>query len=141
MAVYDTFYGFRVSPFALNPDPRFLFFSRGHREALAGLLYAISDRKGFAILTGEVGTGKTTIVHALLNQLADGARSALLFNPSVSRHDLYLHLLAEFGLPAKRSIAACRRHAKPRQCADRSPVPPHGGKVSNQPASVRTLRS
>jgi general secretion pathway protein A len=109
MAVYDSFYKFRASPFTLNPDPRFLFLSRGHREALAGLMYAVRDGRGFAVLTGEVGTGKTTLVHALLTQLGDGARSALLFNPGLARRDLYLHLLAEFGLPPERSVPACVR--------------------------------
>jgi general secretion pathway protein A len=99
MAVYDAFYGFRASPFSLSPDRRFLFLSPRHREALAGLLYVIREAKGFAVLTGEVGTGKTTIVHALLTQLGSHARSALLFNSGLSRQELYPHLLAEFGLP------------------------------------------
>ena len=99
MAVYDSFYKFRTAPFGLNPDPRFLFLSRQHREALAGLAYAVRDGKGFAVLTGEVGTGKTTLVHALLTELGDRVRSALVFNPNLSRRDLYLHLLEEFRLP------------------------------------------
>lgn len=109
MAVYDGFYGFRAAPFSINPDPQFLFLSPRHREALAGLMYAVSDAKGFAVLVGEVGTGKTTLVHALLTQLGNRARSALLFNPSLSRHDLYQHLLAEFGLPPERSVFSCIR--------------------------------
>jgi general secretion pathway protein A len=109
MALYDQFYGFRVSPFTLNPDPRFLFLSRHHREALAGLLHAVSECKGFAVLAGEVGTGKTTLVHALLTELGEGARSALLFNPGVSRTELYLHLLNEFRLPPQDTVLACMR--------------------------------
>lgn len=109
MAVYDLFYEFRASPFTLNPDPRFLFLSRRHREALAGLMYAVRDGRGFAVLTGEVGTGKTTLIHALLTELGDRALSAFLFNPGLSRRDLYLHLLAEFGLPAEHSLPACVR--------------------------------
>jgi general secretion pathway protein A len=109
MAVYDSFYEFRAAPFALNPDPGFLFLSRQHREALAGLVYAVRDRKGFAVLTGEVGTGKTTLVHALLSTLGDEVQSALVFNPHLSRRDLYLHLLAEFHLPPQGSTLACVR--------------------------------
>jgi len=109
MAVYDAFYEFRTSPFTLNPDPRFLFLSRRHREALAGLKYAVRDGKGFAVLTGEVGTGKTTLVHALLSELGEHALSALVFNPNLSRRDLYLHLLAEFQLPPEGSILSCVR--------------------------------
>ena len=109
MAVYDSFYEFRAAPFTLSPDPRFLFPSRQHREALAGLTYAVRDRKGFAVLTGEVGTGKTMLVHALLTEFGDRIRSALVFNPHLSRRDLYLHLLAEFGLPPQGSTLACVR--------------------------------
>jgi general secretion pathway protein A len=104
MAIYDTFYGFRASPFRVGPDPQFLFLSRRHREALAGLMYAVSDAKGFAMLTGEVGTGKTTLVHAVLSQLGDRIKSAVILNPNLSRRELYQHLLAEFGLPAGRTI-------------------------------------
>lgn len=109
MAVYDSFYEFRAAPFTLSPDPRFLFPSRQHREALAGLTYAVRDGKGFAVLTGEVGTGKTMLVHALLTELGDRIRSALVFNPHLSRRDLYLHLLAEFRLPPQGSTLACVR--------------------------------
>jgi general secretion pathway protein A len=109
MAIYDSYYEFRDAPFTLSPDPRFLFPSRQHREALAGLTYAVRDGKGFAVLTGEVGTGKTMLVHALLTELGHGVRSALVFNPHLSRRDLYLHLLAEFGLPPQGSTLACVR--------------------------------
>lgn len=110
MAIYDQFYGFETAPFVLSPDPRFLFLSKRHREALAGLLYAIEDGKGFTVLTGEVGTGKTTLLHALLNELGPAQiRTALVFNPALSREDLYSHLLAELGLPPEHSILAASR--------------------------------
>jgi len=109
MALYNAFYGLRESPFTLNPDPRFVFLSRQHREALAGLMYAICDAKGFALLTGEVGTGKTTLVHTLLTQLGDRVSSAVAFNPGMSRRGLYQHLLAEFRLPAEASILDATR--------------------------------
>jgi general secretion pathway protein A len=109
MAIYDEFYGFHTAPFALSPDPRFLFLSARHREALAGLLYAVEDGKGFTVLTGEVGTGKTTLVHSLLSELGSQVRTALVFNPSLSRQDLYNHLLAELNLPPEGSILAASR--------------------------------
>jgi len=99
MAIYDEFFGFRTPPFSLSPDPTFLFLGRRHREALAGLLYMVSDGKGFAMLTGEVGTGKTTLVHTLLTQLGDRAKTAVVFNPRLSSRELEQQLLAEFGLP------------------------------------------
>jgi general secretion pathway protein A len=109
MALYEAFYGLARAPFSSNPDPSFLFPSPHHREALAGLCYTVSDGKGFAVLTGEVGTGKTTIVHALFDQLGAATRSALVFNPNISRQDLYFHLLAEFRLPLEPSVAGCVR--------------------------------
>ena len=109
MAVYDSFYGFRATPFRVAPDPEFLFLTRRHREALASLVYAVADGKGFAMLTGEVGTGKTTLVHAVLTQLGDAVRSALVLNPHLSRRDLYQHLLTEFRLQPGRSIVEHNR--------------------------------
>jgi general secretion pathway protein A len=109
MAIYDEFYGFETAPFVLSPDPRFLFLSGRHREALAGLLYAVEDGKGFTVLTGEVGTGKTTLLHALLSELGSHIRTALVFNPTLSREDLYAHLLAELNLPPESSILAASR--------------------------------
>jgi len=104
MAVYDSFYGLRASPFTISPDPAFLFLSRTHREALAGLIYAICERKGFALLAGEVGTGKTTLVHSILSQLGDRVRSAFIYNPHLAREELYQELLSDFGLPATPTV-------------------------------------
>lgn len=109
MALYEHFYGFRAAPFTLNPDPRFLFLSRRHREALAGLVHSIDERMGFAVLAGEVGTGKTTLVHAILAELGPRVRSALLFNPGLSRAELYAHLLSEFRLPEQPTVLAAIR--------------------------------
>ena len=82
--MYLDFHGFREKPFTLTPNPRFVFLSKNHREAFAHLLYGINNRAGFMALTGEVGTGKTTVLRALLSQLdADHHRTALIFNPSV----------------------------------------------------------
>lgn len=96
--MYHAFYGFRESPFNITPDPRFLFFSRRHREAYDHLLFGIRERKGFIQLTGEVGAGKTTLCRALLEDLGPSCRTALLLNPSLSKIQLLRSILRELGL-------------------------------------------
>jgi len=98
--MYCTFYGFRESPFTITPNPRFLFMSAQHREAFAHLLYAVESRAGFIELTGEVGTGKTTLLRTFLNRLdSEGHRTALIFNPCLSSLELLTSINREFGLP------------------------------------------
>jgi len=97
--MYLDFYGFREKPFNLTPDPRFVFLSKNHREAFAHLLYGIDNRAGFIALTGEVGSGKTTVLRALLSNLnADRHRSALIFNPILSPSALIQTINREFGV-------------------------------------------
>ena len=92
-------YGFKEPPFALTPNPAFLFLSSPHQEAFAHLLFAIENRAGFIELSGEVGTGKTTIVRTLLNQLDPAIyRTALIFNPTLSPLGLLQEVSGEFGL-------------------------------------------
>ena len=102
--MYLDFHGFREKPFNLTPDPRFVFLSRNHREAFAHLLYGISNRVGFISLTGEVGSGKTTVLRALLNQLdADHYRTALIFNPRLSGPELLQTINRELGISSPSS--------------------------------------
>ena len=97
--MYLEFYGFREKPFSLTPDPRFVFLSKNHREAFAHLLYGIDNRAGFIALTGEVGSGKTTVLRALFSNLnADRHRSAFIFNPSLSPSALIQNINREFGI-------------------------------------------
>ena len=92
-------FGFKEPPFALTPNPAFLFLSSPHQEAFAHLLFAIENRAGFIELSGEVGTGKTTIVRTLLNQLDPAIyRTALIFNPTLSPLGLLKEVNGEFGL-------------------------------------------
>jgi general secretion pathway protein A len=99
--MYWEFFGFKEPPFALTPNPAFLFLSAPHQEAFAHLLFAIENRAGFIELSGEVGTGKTTIIRTLLNQLdPETHRTALIFNPTLSPLGLFREINAEFGLPA-----------------------------------------
>jgi len=107
--MYLDFHGFREKPFNLTPDPRFVFLSKTHKEAFAHLLYGINNRAGFIALTGEVGSGKTTVLRALLNQLdADHHRTALIFNPYLSPAELLQNINREFGIqtnPSDHSIS------------------------------------
>jgi len=96
--VYLDFYGLREPPFSLTPDPRFLYLSDRHREALEHLLYGIRERKGFVQLTGEVGAGKTTLCRAALERLGPGYKTALILNPVLSGPQLFRTLLVELGL-------------------------------------------
>jgi len=102
--MYLNFYGFREKPFNLTPDPRFVFLSKTHKEAFAHLLYGINNRVGFIALTGEVGSGKTTVLRALLSQLnTDHHRTALIFNPCLSPEVLLQNINREFGIPTNTS--------------------------------------
>jgi general secretion pathway protein A len=102
--MYLDFHGFREKPFNLTPDPRFIFLSKNHKESFAHLLYGINNRVGFIALTGEVGSGKTTVLRALLSQLdADQHRTALIFNPCLSPTELLQNINREFGIPTDTS--------------------------------------
>lgn len=102
--MYLDFYGFREMPFSLTPDPRFVFLSNNHKEAFAHILYGINNRSGFIVLTGEVGSGKTTVLRALLSQLDVGHyRTALIFNPCLSPTELLQNINREFGIPIQDS--------------------------------------
>ncbi len=96
--MYTAFYGLREKPFTLLPDPRYLFLADSHREALAHLLYGIDQSEGFICITGEVGTGKTTLCRTLLDRLGGEIEVAFLFNPSQSGIELLQDIHAEFGL-------------------------------------------
>jgi type II secretory pathway predicted ATPase ExeA len=96
--LYQTHFGLRQAPFNITPDPSFLYLSPSHREGLAQLSYGIRARKGFVVLTGEVGTGKTTLIHALLNDLNGSCQTALIFSTIVSPGDLLRSVCEEFGL-------------------------------------------
>ncbi len=99
--VYLEYYGLKEAPFNITPNPRFLYFSPKHREALNHLLYGIRQRKGFVQLTGEVGAGKTTISRALLEQLGPDFSTALILNPALDFDQLLKSIAMELNLPFK----------------------------------------
>ncbi|WP_455208992.1 AAA family ATPase [Kaarinaea lacus] len=86
--MYDNYFGLKETPFTIAPDPRFLYMSERHREALAHLVYGFERDGGFVLLTGEVGTGKTTISRCLLEQLPDNSKVAVVLNPKVNSQEL-----------------------------------------------------
>jgi len=97
--MYKSFFGLRVAPFNVNPDPRFLYMTQGVREALSSLSYGIYNRKGIVLLTGEVGTGKTTVLNKLLEWLRRVHFStAFVFNPRLSIMDFFDVMMADFGI-------------------------------------------
>jgi general secretion pathway protein A len=100
--MYKKFFGLKENPFNVNPDPRYLFLTHHTQEALACLTYGIETRKGFVLLTGEVGTGKTTLVNKLLEWLhKEGVSTAFVFNPRLSVMQFFEFMMADFGIPCE----------------------------------------
>lgn len=96
--MYKEFFGLKEEPFSITPDPRFLYLTEQHREALNHVLYGIRQRKGFITLTGEVGTGKTTLCRAVLRELGPQYRTALILNPALDSTEMIHAVLEEFGV-------------------------------------------
>jgi general secretion pathway protein A len=124
MAVYEKYYHCKREPFSLSPDPGFLYYSAVHREALAQLQYLIQERKGFAVLTGEVGTGKTLLLRTLMESLDSKTETAYLFNPPHTREALFQAIADELNVDIK-------GHADPRVLLNRRFLESHmkGGTV------------
>ena len=97
--MYLESFGFSEKPFHITPNPRFIFLSKNHKEAFAHLLYGIQQRVGFLSLSGEIGTGKTTVLRTLLGQLEDAEyKLALIFNPCLSALELLQTIHREFAI-------------------------------------------
>jgi len=97
--MYTSFFGLHEKPFSITPDPRYLFLSERHGEALAHLVYGVTESGGFVQLTGEVGTGKTTLVRSLLlNRMPDNADVAVVLNPQITAHEFLLTICEELGV-------------------------------------------
>ncbi len=99
--MYASFFGLQQAPFSIAPDPRYLYLSDRHREALAHLLYGIKGGGGFVLLTGEIGAGKTTVCRCVLEQIPAHCRVAYIFNPKLTVRDLLRAICDEFGIALK----------------------------------------
>ena len=106
--MYLAFYGLREAPFGPTPDPKFLFQSARHREALAQLIYGVRERKGFIVLTGEIGTGKTTLLRTLLERLDDSTPVAYVHNSALSIEGLLEYVLHDWGMKSTATSHAQR---------------------------------
>jgi general secretion pathway protein A len=96
--MYTHFFNLKQSPFSIAPDPRYLFMSERHREALAHLLYGIGSGGGFVLLTGEIGAGKTTVCRCFMEQIPENCKLGYIFNPKLSVEELLLSICDEFGV-------------------------------------------
>ncbi len=103
--MYQAFFGLREDPFRVNPDPKYLYLTPSTQEALTSLAYGIRCRYGIIVMTGEVGTGKTTLLHALLDGLRQvRAATAFLFNPRLSVEGLIASMMTDFGIPGASQV-------------------------------------
>jgi len=109
--MYLSFYGLSEKPFGQTPDPRFLYWNDGYRETIASLRYGIEERKGFVTMIGEAGTGKTTLLRKLLDDLGPDVVSVFLFNPNATFEEILEYTLGELGIPAPagRKLAMLQR--------------------------------
>src|SRR5207253_1128795 len=96
--MYERFFGLGDAPFRLTPDPRYLFMSAKHAEALAHLRLGLKESSGFVCISGDVGTGKTTLLRAFLADLGPDVATAYIFNPAVTPLELIQRINREFGI-------------------------------------------
>ena len=103
--VYLDFYSLKEAPFSITPDPQFLFLAKTHQNAIDKLDYAIKNRMGFIVLTGEVGTGKTTICRYFLDQIDQTAKTVYIINPSLSGKEIIISILDDIGITYPRNAS------------------------------------
>jgi general secretion pathway protein A len=96
--MFEKFFSLAENPFSMSPDPRFLMATELHREAIAGLIYGVTERKGFLVLTGEAGTGKTTVLRAVADALPESVQFSYVLNPALSPNELLEHTLLDLGI-------------------------------------------
>jgi len=113
--MYEDYFGFAEKPFSLTPDPKYLYLSESHANAFELLQYAIRRREGFVVVTGDIGTGKTTLCRALLEQIDRRTFSALVLNPFLSEEDLLKLILQDFGVVSREEMKAGRLNGVSKQ--------------------------
>jgi general secretion pathway protein A len=106
--MYESYYGFTEKPFSLTPDPKYLYRSESHGNAFDLLQYAIHRREGFVVITGDIGTGKTTLCRALLEEIDRTTFTALVLNPFLTEQDLLKRILQDFGVISREELKAGR---------------------------------
>ncbi|WP_219133214.1 AAA family ATPase [Janthinobacterium sp. UMAB-60] len=106
--MYTHYFQLKQSPFSIAPDPRYLFMSERHREALAHLLYGVGSGGGFVLLTGEIGAGKTTVCRCFMEQIPDNCQLAYIFNPKLSVEELLLSICEEFRIAVAPGVASVK---------------------------------
>lgn len=99
--MYESFFGLTEFPFNVTPDPRFIYFTRHHHEALSALLYGVESRRGFIQITGEIGAGKTMLCRTLMEKVGEKVHSALVFNPKLSEFEILQVIVEDFGITPK----------------------------------------
>src|SRR5438094_10077993 len=102
--MYEEYFGFAEKPFSLTPDPKYLFKSESHGNAFELLQYAVRRREGFVVVTGDIGTGKTTLCRALLEEIDRNTFTALVLNPFLSEDDLLKQILQDFGVVSRDDV-------------------------------------
>src|SRR5438105_8050201 len=112
--MYAAYFGLKGAPFSIAPDPHFLFMSERHREALAHLLYGLGGGGGFVLLTGEIGTGKTTLCRLFLEQIPANCNVAYIFNPKLTVQELLQSVCEEFHIGVPQDTAPTAK-----ACVDR----------------------
>jgi general secretion pathway protein A len=108
--MYDDYYRFKQKPFSIAPDPGFLYLSERHREALAHLMYGLRTDGGFVLITGEVGTGKTTLIRSLIDEVPEDLDVAFVLNPRLTVNELLETLCEELGIAERTETAATNKH-------------------------------
>ena len=113
--MYEEYFGFTEKPFSLTPDPKYLYKSESHGSAFELLQYAIRRREGFVVVTGDIGTGKTTLCRALLEQIDRNTFTALVLNPFLSEDDLLKLILQDFGVVSREEVKRGRLNGVSKQ--------------------------
>lgn len=118
--MYEDFYGLKENPFVVIPNPKFIYLGENHREAMAHLLYGVMEKKGFIVITGEVGTGKTTLIHYLLHKLSGNnhTKTAFLFNPKLAVDDFIQYILKDLAVKWQGRTKGDHLHALHRYLLD-----------------------